>query len=95
MFYLLVMFESANTSPIFKIGSKSELGNYRPMFLIAVPCTIMESIIKDKMLKFAQENNIQAKSNQYGFTYGRSCLPNVLEALEDWTKALALAMSLT
>ena len=43
--------KSAKISPIFKKGSESELSNYRPVSLTAVPCKIMESIIKDKMLK--------------------------------------------
>ena len=45
--------KSTNRSPIFKKGSKSELGHYRPVSLTAIPCTIMESIIRDKILKFA------------------------------------------
>ena len=38
------------------------------------------------MLKFAQENSFMT-NDQYGFMK-RSCLTNVLETLEDWTKAL-------
>ena len=72
---------------IFKKGSKSELDNYRPVSLTAVPCKIMESNIRDKMLKFVQENSFMT-SEQHGFMKSRSCLTNVLEALEDWTKAL-------
>ena len=47
----------------------------------------MESIVRDKMLKFAQENRFMT-SDQHGFRKSRSCLTNVLETLEDWTKAL-------
>ena len=39
------------------------------------------------MLKFAQENSFMT-SDQHGFMKSRSCLTNVLETLEDWTKAL-------
>jgi len=51
--------KSAKISPIFKKGSTIKLGNYRPVSLTAVPCKIMESIIRDKMMKFAQENNFK------------------------------------
>ena len=74
--------KSANISSIFKKGSKSELGNYRTMSLNAIPCKIGESIIRDKMLKFAQENSFMT-SDQNGFMKSRSCLTNVLETLED------------
>ena len=47
----------------------------------------MGSIIRDKMLKFAQENSFMT-SNQHGFMKSSSCLTNVLETLEEWTKAL-------
>ena len=55
--------------------------------LTAVPCKIMESIIRDKMLKFAHKNNFMT-SNQHGFIESRSCLTNVLETLEDLIKTL-------
>ena len=45
------------------------------------------SIIRDEMLNFAQENNCMT-SDQNGFMKSRSCLTNVLETLEDRTKAL-------
>ena len=47
----------------------------------------MESIIRDKMLKFAQENSFMT-NDQHGFMKNRSCLTNVMETFEDWTKAV-------
>ena len=84
---LLLGWKSTNISPIFKKGSKSELGNYRLVSLTAVPCKIMESIIRDKMLKFAQENSFMS-NDQHGFKKCRACITNVLETLENWTKVL-------
>ena len=46
----------------------------------------MESIVRDKILEFAQEN-IFMISDQHGFMKSRSCLTNVLKTFEDWTKA--------
>jgi len=47
----------------------------------------MESIIKEKLVKFSEDNDIFCKA-QHGFTRGRSCLINLLETWENWTRAL-------
>ena len=47
----------------------------------------MESIIRDDMVIFLEEGGL-LNSNQYGFMKKRSCLTNLLETLEIWTKAL-------
>jgi hypothetical protein len=79
--------KTANISPIFKKGGRSEPGNYRPVSLTSIPCKILESIIRDKMLKYAEDNKFMT-AEQHGFTSKRSCLTNLLETLEDWTEAL-------
>jgi len=43
--------------------------------------------IKENLVKFWEDNDIFCKE-QHGFTRGRSCLTNLLETLENWTKAL-------
>ena len=60
---------------------------YRPVSLTSVPCKIMESIIKEKLTMFLDCNELLCKE-QHGFNKGRSCLTNLLESLENWTKAL-------
>ena len=45
----------------------------------------METIIN--LMKFWESNDIFCKE-QHGFTRGRSCLTNLLETLENWTRAL-------
>ena len=47
----------------------------------------MEALIKDKLLKFLEKHEVISKE-QHGFMPGRSCLTNLLEALESWTRAL-------
>ena len=37
----------ANVTPIFKKGSKSDPGNYRPVSLTSIPCRVMEACIRD------------------------------------------------
>ena len=78
---------TANIVPIFKKGSRTDRENYRPVSLTSVPCKIMESMLKEQMLKHLDTNSI-VTSVQHGFMSSRSCLTNLLESLENWTKAL-------
>jgi hypothetical protein len=77
----------ATISPIYKKGGKHEPSNYRPVSLTSVPCKIMESIIKDEMTRFLNEQEWISKQ-QHGFVSGRSCLTNLLEAFDAWTRLL-------
>jgi len=80
--------KTATIAPIHKTkGQRSDPSNYRPVSLTSVPCKIMESIIKDNLLKFVEENKIVTE-HQHGFLRQKSCLTNLLEALEAWTEAL-------
>jgi len=79
--------KTGNIVPIFKKGDRTDRANYRPVSLTSVPCKIMESIIKDKLMRFLESNDLLCKE-QHGFHSGRSCLTNLLETFENWTKAL-------
>ena len=79
--------KKANIVPIFKKGSRTNANNYRPVSLTSVPCKIMESIIKDAVLSYIESNNLISE-HQHGFVKGRSCLSNLLEVLEAWTRIL-------
>ena len=75
----------ANVAPIFKKGSKSSAGNYRPVSLTCVLCKVMESILRDEIVIHLTKYNL-IRSSQHGFTAGRSCLTNLLEYLEDLSR---------
>ena len=77
--------KSAHVCPVFKKGSKGDVGNYRPISLTSIICKLMESILKDAILQHLLENNLLC-SSQHGFLPGRSCLTNLLEYLELLTK---------
>ena len=68
----------ANVTPIFKKGDKSQPKNYRPISLTSVVCKLMETIIRDKIVNFLEENKI-IKDSQHGFRNKRSCLTNLLD----------------
>ena len=78
----------ASIAPIYKKkGRRTDPANYRPVSLTSVPCKIMESMIKVRMTKFIENNNLLS-THQHGFIQHRSCLTNLLEAMESWTESL-------
>ena len=78
---------SANVSPIHKKGSRTDPSNYRPVSLTSQVCKVLESIVRDHILKHLRTNHILSDS-QHGFREGRSCLTNLLDTLETWTDIL-------
>ena len=61
----------AKIIPIFKAGSKMEMGNYRPISLLPIFGKILEKLMHSRLYSFIQTQNILHK-NQYGFQRGKS-----------------------
>ena len=78
---------SANVTPIHKKGDKTNPSNYRPVSLTSQVCKLMESIVRQHLVKHLTDNNI-LRDEQHGFREGRSCLSNLLETLEHWTEII-------
>ncbi len=74
----------ANVTPIFKKGSKQDKANYRPISLTSVVCKLMESVIRDKVTTFVEQNNL-IRNSQHGFSRGKSCLTNLLSFFDKIT----------
>jgi hypothetical protein len=49
---------TANVTLIFKKGSKTDPGNYRPVSLTSVSGRLMESVVKDQMVKHLEKNGL-------------------------------------
>ena len=77
--------KKANVTAIFKKGLKELASNYRPISLTSHLCKIMESIIKDCIMKHLTDRSL-INTTQHGFWPKRSCLTNLLEFLEYVTK---------
>ena len=73
--------------PLFKKGSKRKCENYRPISLTSIVCKLLESIVKDEIVKYLDQYNL-IKDSQHGFTSGKSCLTNLLDFFETITKDL-------
>jgi hypothetical protein len=82
-----VDWRTANVTPVFKKGARTDPGNYRPVSLTSVSCRLMEGIVKDQIVKHLEKNGLIKKS-QHGFMAGRSCTSNLLAFLEKVTTAL-------
>ena len=78
---------SANITSLFKKGRRCDSKNYRPISLTSIVCKILESVIKDEVVKHLDRFKL-IKDSQHGFTKGRSCLTNLLEFFEEVTSIL-------
>ena len=72
---------------IFKKGSKVDPSNYRPISLTSIICKVMESIIRDHIMKFFICNDYFTEF-QYGFIKGRSTALQLLSIMDEWTSIL-------
>ncbi len=78
---------SANVTPIFKKGAKSDPGTYRPVWLTSVCCKLLESIIRDNLMEYLLSNDL-LRSSQHSFMARKSCTMNLLEFLETLTSTV-------
>ena len=67
----------ANIVPIYKGGDKTDPLNYRPVSLTSVLGKICETIIKERWVKYLEDNRI-ITDRQFGFRKGKSCVTNLL-----------------
>ena len=77
----------AHISPIFKKGDKQLPSNYRPVSLTCILCKLMEAVIRDSVMDHLEENNLLSQ-HQHGFVRKRSCATQLLQCLDEWTKAV-------
>ena len=75
---------SANVTPIFKKGSKTNPANYRPVSLTSVCCKMLEAIIKDEVTAHLDRHKL-IRDSQHGFLHKKSCTSNLLSFLEKMT----------
>lgn len=62
-------FKISIITPIYKSGSITSIGNYRPISLISNFAKVFEKCIKERLTTFLKNNNILS-SNQFGFVGG-------------------------
>ena len=68
--------EKGNIVPVFKIGYKEKIRNYRPVSLLPICCKVFEMILFN-MFSFFLENRLIAQK-QSGLKPGDSCINQLL-----------------
>lgn len=84
---LPTQWKQGQVTPIFKKGDRSNPGNYRPVSLTSVLCKVMESLIREVVMKHMTSHNLFC-DEQHGFVPGRSCMTQLLVCLDEWSEAL-------
>ncbi len=72
--------KQANITPVFKIGSKTLVPNYRQISLLSIVSKLCERCVLRKILP---ELIHLLSSVQHGFVRGRSCVTQLLRVLHD------------
>ena len=75
----------ANITPLFKKGNRASPNNYRPVSLTSQVVKIMERLIHDQILDLTKRNGT-ISCDQHGFQEQCSCVTQLLECLNDWTR---------
>ena len=79
--------KSAEVTAIFKKGSKPDPGNYRPVSLTCIICKVLESLVTDQIRTFMETNELFSNC-QHGFRNHRSCVTQLLEVLNDFSRMI-------
>ncbi|XP_047125565.1 uncharacterized protein LOC124807591 [Hydra vulgaris] len=58
--------KSAKVKPIYKSGDKTDIGNYRPIFILSIFSKIFERIMLNRLYAFFKDNDL-FYSKQFGF----------------------------
>ena len=69
--------KEANSTPLFKKGSRNKPENYRPVSLTSVVCKLLETLIRDHIVEFLVKHKL-INTSQHGFLKAWSCLCNLL-----------------
>lgn len=79
--------KDAIVKPIYKKGSRHEVGNYRPVSLTSVVGKTMEWFIKQAVMDHLSLHDLIVP-NQHGFVPKRSCETQLLNCFEKWSELL-------
>ena len=75
----------AKITPLFKKGNHASPNNYRPVSLTSQVVKIMERLIYHQILDLTKSNGT-ISCDQHGFQEQCSCVTQLLEYLNDWTR---------
>ena len=77
----------ANVSAIYKKDRKTLPSNYRPVSLTSIVCKVLESIIRDSVIKHMNDNCLFS-DQQFGFLSRRSTVLQLIRVLDIWSEII-------
>ena len=77
----------AKVTAVFKKGNKNMASNYRPISLTCIPSKIIESLIRDHIIKYMSSQSLFSQK-QFGFMKRRSTVLQLIHVMEKWVAAL-------
>lgn len=77
--------KDANVTPIFRNENKKQSSSYRPVNLTSVVCKLLERLIRNRIMKNLDANEILLSDNQQGFIPKLSTTLHLLRVLGHWT----------
>ena len=84
--------KNANVAPVHKGGTKFNIENYRPIYLLSAFSKIYEKVMYTRVYNFLSRNSILIE-NQFGFCKGRSCEKALLTAQNEISLLLLIDFS--
>ena len=79
--------KDGNITPIFKKGSRTNPANYRPISLTSVVCKMLEGLLREHLMVHFS-SHLLLSDHQYGFCKGLSCALQLIDVIDNWTKAI-------
>ena len=73
--------------PLYKKGDPSLVSNYWPISITSTLYKIMETIIKDNLMRYVVTHNV-ININKHGFVLKRSTCIQLLETRHDWCSGM-------
>ena len=77
----------AEVVPIHKKGAKTNVENYRPVSLLSVASKLLESIVFEQIMNYAERCQL-LPSSQHGFRQNRSTTSVILSMISEWKHRL-------
>lgn len=78
---------NADITAIFKKGDRCYPENYRPISLTCIVIKILETAIREDVMKHMKKNGLFSKK-QFGFISARSTVLQLIKVLDKWTEAI-------